>query len=90
MGLEDEDVAVESVKNDLRNEAASSSDLSYDGWRGKRLSPAACTKVSHILVACNEACEGDPLGTLATSKDGLVDDEVRRVACTSTANLEDV
>jgi len=88
MGLVEEDVVVDSVKNDLRIKAAPSSDLPYDGWRGKRLSPAGCTKVSRILVACKEACEGDHLGTLATLNDGLVDDEVRRVACTSMGNLE--
>ncbi len=89
MGLEDEDVVVESMNNDLRNGDASPSNLPYDGWRGKRLSPAACTKISHVLAACREGCEGDPLSTLATSNDGLVDDEVRRLACMSMASLVD-
>lgn len=83
MGLEEEDALVDPVKNGLRTTAAFTSDLPYEGWRGKRLSPAGCTKVSRILAACKEARDGDHLGTLATSKDGLVDDEVRRVACTS-------
>ena len=89
MGVEDEDVVVDSPKLDLRNEHISSTDRPYDGWRGNRLSPAACTKVLLILDACREGCKGDHLGTLAASTDGLIDDEVRRVACTSMAGLED-
>ncbi len=86
MGLEGED---EVVKDDLHNEHTSTTDRPYDGWRGKPLSPAACTKVSYILAACKEGSVDDHLGTLATSADGLVDDEVRRVACTSMVNLWD-
>ena len=85
MGASEEDVVVDSSKLDLRNKHTSSTDRPYDGWRGKRLSPAACNKVSHIVDACREGCKGDHLGTLATSTDGLVDDEVRRIACMSMA-----
>ena len=82
-----EDVVVDTSKLNLRNEHTSSTDRPYDGWGGKRLSSAACGKISHSLHACREGCEGDHLGTLATSTDGLVDDEVRRIACTSMADL---
>ena len=84
MGLEDED---EVVKNGLHNKHISTTDRPYDEWRGKPLLPAACTKVSHILAACKQGCVDDHLGILATSADGLVDDEVRRVACTFKVNL---
>ena len=98
MGLEDEGegvgvgvgVGVECEKNDIRKETISPGDLPYGGWRGKSLSPAACAKVSNILVTCKEGGEPDALGALATSVGGLVDDEVRRAACMSMASLEDV
>lgn len=57
---------------------------------GLPLTEEARTKVYHILVACGDGGHGqDPssLVALATSAGGLIDDEVRRVACTSTSLL---
>lgn len=68
---------------------ASVSPLSpYVGWKGKKLSPAESAKVADILAACNFSEKTHLLTTLATSKAGLVDDEVRRIACGSTTGHE--
>lgn len=68
---------------------ASVSPLSpYVGWKGKTLSPVELAKVADILAACNFSEKTHLLTTLATSKAGLVDDEVRRVACGSMTDHE--
>ena len=89
MGSEDENAAVESKGIDLPNEHDLPSDLQHDGWYGNAPPPAARIKVLGILAACKESCNGDHLRKLATATDGLINDEVRRVACTSTAALWD-
>lgn len=60
----------------------------YEGWKGKTLSPVEFAKVTDILAACNLSEKTPLLTTLATSEAGLVDDEVRRVACGSTIGHE--
>ena len=55
----------------------------FDGWKGGSLTQEACTKVNRILAVCNGKQDLGSLVALATSAGGLVDDEVRRVACTS-------
>lgn len=60
----------------------------YEGWKGKTLSPVELAKVADILAACNFSKKTNLLTTLATSEAGLVDDEVRRVACGSTIGHE--
>lgn len=60
----------------------------YRGWKGKKLSPVELAKVADILAACNFSDKTHLLTTLATSEAGLVDDEVRRVACGSTIGHE--
>lgn len=57
---------------------------SVSRWKGKTLSPVELAKVADILAACNFSEKTHLLTTLATSEAGLVDDEVRRVACGST------
>ena len=55
----------------------------YQNWQGKPLlSRADCTKVLCIRDAC-KAGNRHLISLLATSSDGLIDDEVRREACTS-------
>lgn len=44
--------------------------------------PEASIKTDRILAACEEPVEVDALILLATSTEGLVNDEVRRKACT--------
>lgn len=53
----------------------------------KRYDPHS--KVIEILASCNGPRQHDQLARLATSVNGLVDDEVRRVACMFAANLFD-
>lgn len=60
----------------------------YKGWKGKTLSPVELAKVTDILAACNFSDKTHLMTTLATSEAGLVDDEVRRVACGSTIGHE--
>lgn len=55
----------------------------FEAWRGKSLSPAKYAKGIDIIQACQSIQATDQLATLATSPAGLVDDEVRRIACTS-------
>lgn len=45
-------------------------------------SPATPAKIDRIRKACEEDPDVEALIQLATSKDGLIDDEVRRKACT--------
>lgn len=76
-------------KTKVLGESASVLSLSpYEGWKGKTLSRVEFAKVTDILAACNSAEKTLLLTTLATSEAGLVDDEVRRVACGSTIGHE--
>lgn len=45
-------------------------------------------KVDRILAACEDPHDLDHLIRLATSTDGLINDEVRKVACKSLAHLK--
>lgn len=38
-------------------------------------------KITRILAACKEPCEFELLVSLASTSGGLVDDEVRKIAC---------
>lgn len=49
---------------------------------GQSLSPAARAKLDRITKACQNSLDVEALVQLATSKHGLVHDEVRRIACT--------
>ena len=53
----------------------------YGHWRGKLLTRQECSKVADIVTACKDARDVRLLATYATSPHGLVDDEVRRMAC---------
>lgn len=69
---------------DHTNATTSLSDwgVSMDMHGGRR-SPAARAKVDRIWKACEEDRDIEALVQLATSENGLVDDEVRQKACTS-------
>ena len=54
-----------------------------DGWDGGLFTQEARTKVNRILAVCKGKPDLPSLVASATSAGGLVDDEVRRVACTS-------
>lgn len=56
-------------------------------WQGRPLSHAECTKVASIATACESIQPIERLTALATSRAGLVDDEVRRLACESMTTL---
>lgn len=47
------------------------------------------SKVLEIVACCQGPRQHDQLARLATSANGLVDDEVRRLACMFGANLFD-
>lgn len=47
------------------------------------------TKVIEILACCQGPLDHDQLARLATSTNGLVNDEVRRLACMSGPSLFD-
>lgn len=63
--------------------ALTSSEPPWAPCQARSLSPAECTKVATIMTACESARPIDLLSELATSNAGLVDDEVRRLACES-------
>ena len=50
-------------------------------WQGKALSPAEYDKAINVVKVCNEDHDIETLITLASSRYGLVNDEVRRKAC---------
>ncbi len=58
-----------------------SKEHSYSYWRGRELSSTESDKVKQILAACNESGDLEHLVTLASTTNGLVDDEVRMTAC---------
>ena len=51
------------------------------------MTPVDVVKVEDILAACQNPADFDKLTTLATTKGGFVDDEVRRVACMLSNDL---
>ncbi len=56
-------------------------------WRGRELSSTECGKVKQILAACNESGDLEPLIALASTTNGLIDDEVRKKACMLSGRL---
>lgn len=53
----------------------------YRDWRGRELTSTECGKIKQILAACKESGDLDPLVVLASTTNGLIDDEVRKTAC---------
>lgn len=54
----------------------------FADWQGRLLTRDECSKVVKILAACEDPSDLNLLVTYANSLHGLVDDRVRRVACT--------
>lgn len=52
-------------------------------WQGRLLTHEECSKVKEIVAACEDAHGMRLLVKYATSPHGLVDDQVRRIACMS-------
>lgn len=77
-GRDDDDTA--NLK-DARGGQPSCSPL-QTSWRQDPLSETERNKVHQILEACRDY-DYSSLAALATSEGGLVEDEVRRVACTA-------
>jgi len=63
-----------------RNDPSSGQPFS-NSWRDEPLTPAELTKVTKILRAC-ENKDRQQLVALATTSGGLIEDHVRRIACT--------
>jgi len=63
-----------------RNDPSSGQPFS-NSWRDEPLTPAELTKVTKILRAC-ENKDRQQLVVLATTSGGLIEDRVRRIACT--------
>lgn len=59
----------------------------FADWQGRLLTRDECSKVVKILAACEAPSDLNLLITYAISLHGLVDDRVRRVACTLPRNL---
>lgn len=72
------------MPNSVEKEATQCREHLDDERLGEPLTQEACTKVDQILAACKAKPDWNSLVALATSTNGLVNDEVRRVACTST------
>lgn len=62
-------------------DALSSGQPFSNSWRDEPLTPAELSKVTKILRAC-EQNDRPQLVTLATTSGGLIEDKVRRIACT--------
>ena len=60
---------------------AGSAGCALDGWQRRSWTSAQRTKVKEILACCHDREKNNHLTQLATSARGLVDDEVRRLAC---------
>ena len=52
-------------------------------WQGRLLTQEECSKVEEIVAACEDGHDMRLLVKYATSPHGLVDDQVRRIACMS-------
>lgn len=81
------DPSVPSPSDPPPNEATEIEWRPYNEWKGKPLARVECKKVDEILAVCEEPVDSDALARLATSTGGLLDDEVRQTACTSTNYL---
>ena len=68
--------------------ASASSEPPLAACQGRSWSAAECTKVATILTACESSRPIDLLTSMATSRAGLVDDEVRRLACESMTTMD--
>lgn len=55
--------------------------LTFRQWQVKPLSPAEYEKAINVVNVCNEDQDIERLIALASSKYGLVNDQVRRKAC---------
>jgi hypothetical protein len=62
-------------------DAPSSGQPFFKSWRDEPLTPAESIKVTEILRACKQN-DRQQLVELATTSGGLVEDRVRRIACT--------
>lgn len=62
-------------------DAPSSGQPFSSSWRDEPLTPAELSKVTKILRAC-ENNDRPQLVALATTSGGLIEDNVRRIACT--------
>lgn len=60
----------------------------FADWQGRLLTRDECSKVVKIVAACEEPRDLRLLVTYANSPQGLVDDQVRRIACTSPRTLQ--
>lgn len=65
--------------------ASASSGRPFAARQGRSLSTTECAKVASIWTACESTRPIGLLTTMATSNAGLVNDEVRRLACESMA-----
>lgn len=53
----------------------------YETWQGRGLSAVEIEKLHLIIDACEGPGDHETLIALATSRNGLIDDEVRQIAC---------
>lgn len=82
MGFDDcSDGQQNHVNLHAQDEASSAPRLPLNGMPSNPLHLTASPKALQILQACTDSADTHKLATLATSKSGLVDDEVRRLAC---------
>lgn len=58
-------------------------------WQGRELSSTECGKVKQILAACEESGDLETLIALASSTNGLINDEVRKTACMLLGEFHD-
>lgn len=63
------------------HDALSSGQPVSNSWRDEPLTSAESSKVTDILQACKNG-DREQLAALATSSGGLIEDQVRRIACT--------
>ena len=63
------------------HDAQSSGQPFSNSWRDEPLTPTESSKVTEILRACKNG-DREQLTALATSSGGLIEDHVRRIACT--------
>jgi len=63
------------------SEKSSSGQPFSNSWRDEPLTPTESAKVTQILRAC-ENKDTQQIVALATTSGGLIEDHVRRVACT--------
>jgi len=76
-------MAIPDMPNSVEKEATECREPLYEEWKDEPLTQKASTKVDRVLAACAVKPDLNSLVALATSTGGLVNDEVRRVACTS-------